>query len=1373
MKARPCLLTLVCLLLYIESAVPGGESALGKYSGYRKMFSWQETRLAAEELLRQRGLQDEFAAFESGTKRGGDAPQSILIDIAGAKEMYLFVTGIPDTRWGVADWADAKLITADGSETALSKTSKVEVLEGRHEWDINLHSGLYEPMRLQGRPFKQGLHVQAYSVVRVPLEGKYQRFEAWIGIDDWAGTNGHARFSVVSTRTAARKRLWERLAGDFNDGRSRQEMRWEQEDRIWEAEWVPGHYADLAQRYARACEGTDSLARQAQLAAGAVQDKAGMEKVREIYYRSRDLKAALTRLQRFDFEAFRLAMEDLRETYGSGYATGPEWLGRLEVLHKEWRENLARQKAGLPLAETGIIQLEAELQALHRKALLANPLLDFDRLLMIRRAPKGDPRRSQWADRGLGEYVGMPRQSSWGHGTMTGVDNWDNEIAILSDLRQTGEIKTLFKPRDGKLVSDVDLHFDGDRLLFAMPDDQLRWQIFELQADGRGLRQLSPSDHPDVHHYDPCYLPNGNIAFISTAPLQGVPCNAGVIVGMMYLMDGDGNHIRQVCFEQDHDYNPSVLNDGRVLYLRWDYTDTPHVWNRVLMSMNPDGTGQMEFYGSNSYWPNAVFFGRAVPGHPTKIAGIVTGHHEGRVGDLVIFDAAQGRHEVEGVVQRIPGRGQKVEAEIEDKLTEHNWPKFLHPYPLSEKYYLVSCKPTPDSLWGIYLVDVFDNMVLIREEEQQALLEPIPFRPSFKPPVIPDKVQPHRKDALVLMTDVYSGPGLKDVPRGTVKSLRVFTYHFGYQKLAGIDHRVGTDGPWEVKRVLGTVPVEADGSAFFRVPAKYPISVQPLDEGGKAVALMRSWMTAMPGETVSCVGCHERQSSAPPSRKALAVQRAPSELQAWHGPVRGFSFQAEVQPVLDRYCVGCHNGQPSPDGPTIPDLRGAQGKFVVYEHGKPQLKVVAGETKEQLLGKYAGVFEPSYIELRQYVRVGKLESDLHLLPPKEFHADTSELIQMLRKGHHHVELDAEAWDRLITWIDLNAPCHGAWADVYKIPIANQPRRRQELRRLYGGIDEDAEQNPVVARATVKPVIPQRREEPIARPNLTGWPLSTGAAKEKQRQAGTLMKQLDLGNGVVLSLARIPAGSFVMGDAAGESDEKPLTVVNLERAFWMGRQEVSNEQYRQFDPQHDSRFEHRTSWMFSEAYLGWPLNRPRQPVVRVSWEQAMAFCRWLSEKTGLRVTLPTEVQWEYACRAGTDTPLFYGDLDADFSAYANVADITIKKLAYEGWRPLAPDLLPRDARFDDGMLVTAEGGIYQPNPWGLYDMHGNAAEWTLSPYAPRLSAAGGPDSLDRSGWKVVRGGSWRDRPKRCRSSFRLAYPAYQKVFNVGFRVVVEE
>jgi formylglycine-generating enzyme required for sulfatase activity len=1333
---------------------------------YVKKATWQETMLASLEALAKENLADGFAPFESDTFRGGQPPQRVSIDVSGAQELYLFVAGIPDVKWAVADWADAKLTGRDGRTTPLASVRGLEAVLGRMEKDMTLRAGLYQKMRMSGRQFDRGIHVQADSVVRVPLGGNYTRFEAWIGIDDWAGDNGTVRFSVTGARTAARKRLLELVARDFPEAAPRQQMSWERDDRIFDAEWTPRDWAGLAARYAEACHRVPSLVKTASEIARRAGDEAALAEVRDIYYRSRQLALNLESARRFDFEALRLAIEDLERTFPGKYPAS--YRSRLSAGEAALRSALEQFRPERLDAFEAVAKLHAGLEALKAESLLANPLLDFDRLLVVRRKPQGDPRRSQNGTHGMGEFVGVPRQSSWNHGTMPNVDKWINDIAVFSPREREGALTTFFSAGRPGLVADIELHWDASKLLFSMPDKNKNWQVCEIRADGSGFRQLTPSSHPDVHNFDPTWLPSGEIVFLSTAPLQGVPCNTSVIVAMMYKMDRDGGNIRQITFEQDHDYTPSVMNDGRVMYLRWDYTDTPHIWNRLLMTMNPDGTKQMSFYGANSYWPNGFFYARAIPDHPTKVVTVVTGHHEGRIGELVLIDTARGLHEADGVVQRIPGRGRKVEPKIEDKLTENSWPKFLHPWPLSDKYYLVACKPEPDSLWGIYLVDVFDNMVLLREEEHFALLEPVPFRPRATPPVIPEKVQHDRNDALVYLQDIYSGPGLKDVPRGAVKNLRLFTYHFGYQRLAGIDHRVGADGPWEIKRVLGTVPVEDDGSAFFSVPAKTPISLQPLDEEGKALALMRSWMTAQPGENVSCVGCHDRGNQAPPTAlRTLALARAPSEITPWHGPVRGFSFEREVQPVLDRSCIGCH------DGRTPPDLRRDQGALIVYSKGNIDGRTITGVPKDELLGKYGGVFEPSYLALRQYVRVGGLESDLHVLPPKEFHADTSELIRILRKGHYNVQLDAEAWDRLVTWIDLNAPAHGTWGEVTRIP-GNQRDRRIELRRLYGGVVEDCEQVIPAPVAAVQPILPKPLARPVAPAvNVRNWPMTAAQARQLQAAKGPSTRTVDLGGGVRMEFVRIPAGQFVMGDANGELDEQPLSAVRIEQPFWMARHEVTNEQYRQFDPSHQSRFEHRSSWIFSEEYLGWPLDRPQQPVVRVSWQKAMEFGRWLSAKLGETVTLPTEAQWEYACRAGSASPLHYGDLDSDFSRFGNMADVNLRRLADEGWRPKAPDLVPRDGRFDDGELVTADVGRYLPNAWGLHDMHGNAAEWTRTTYKPYpYRVEDGRDRHLPDGEKVVRGGSWRDRPKFSRSAYRWSYPSYQRVYNVGFRVVIE-
>jgi len=1079
-------------------------------------------------------------------------------------------------------------------------------------------------------------------------------------------------------------------------------------------------------------------------------------------------------LANVNFQALKLAIRDLAKTFPDQYTQGSKHLRELEKHEKRLGEITEALKRHDPAA---LRQLD-KILALQRRALLDNPLLDFDRLLVIKRKPLGDPRRKTGDkdnDKGLGKFLGLPQQSSWQLHTMPNTTGWENEIAVFSPLSQDGKLKTLFTPENGSLINEMDLHFDAWKLMFSMPDKNKKWQIFEIDITGRNLRQLSPDDQPDVHNLDSCYLPNGNIAYVSTAPFQGVPCNASVNVGMLYTMDPRSKNVRQVCFEQDHDFCPTVMPDGRILYLRWEYTDTPHVWARFLFTMNPDGTTQREFYGSGGYWPNGIFFARPVPGHATKVVGIVTGHHVGRVGELVVFDPALGRRETEGVVQRIPGRGKKVEPLIQDKLALNSWPKFLHPWPLSEKYFLVSCKPTPNSLWGIYLVDVFDNVLLIKEVEGYALLEPIPVRKTERPPVIPDRVDLTRKDAIVYLENVYKGPGLKGVPFGSVKKLRLFTYHFAYRRVAGINHRVGADGPWEPKRVLGTVPVEMDGSAMFRVPANTPISIQPIDADGNALQLMRSWMTAMPGEIVSCVGCHEKQNAGPLNQRTIASRLVPAEIEPWYGPVRGFSFAREVQPVLDKYCISCHNGELRNDGRNIPNLRGDRNAFVVTKNSDPRVVLVSDTPKQKLLGKYGGIFEPSYIELRKLVRVGGFESDLRLLASGEFSTNTNELFQILKKGHHGVKLDPQAWERLATWIDLNAPCHGTWNEIVGVKkTANDHRRRRELRKIYADLHDDPEIYPEIPEQENKPVRPKpAHTAAVNAPAVADWPFDATTAEEKQKTAGPTERSIDLGNGVKLDLALIPAGQFVMGSPDGSSDELPLAAVKIEKPFWMGKFEITNEQYARFDPAHDSRFEHKGSWVFSEGHLGWPLNHPKQPVVRVSWKEAMQFCRRLSEKMGEKITLPTEAQWEWACRAGGDSAMHYGDLDTDFSKLANMADATIRQLAYDTDGRYTMDITPRDARFDDKKLVTATVGTYRPNPWGLYDMHGNVAEWTRSAYKPYpYQADDGRNKIGTSAERAVRGGSWRDRPKRCRSAFRLSYPNWQKVYNVGFRVVIQ-
>lgn len=1030
-------------------------------------------------------------------------------------------------------------------------------------------------------------------------------------------------------------------------------------------------------------------------------------------------------LRAVDVRALRLAVEDLIATFGPRYAKGREYLERIarferDVTGLEW--TAAR---GEPVAAERVAGMVESFRALRQEALLGNPLLDFDRLLVVRRATSH-------------KNLGLPQ--NWQGNCALPKTGYDNAIMVLSPVRPDGALRTVYQPEKDVFVGDVDLHFDAERMLFSMPGTHGRWQVWEVNVDGSGLRQVTPGEEPDVDNYDACYLPDERIIFASTRCFQGVPCvGGGNTVANLCLMNPDGSGIRQLTFDQDHNWCPTVLNDGRVLYSRWEYSDTPHYFTRLLFHMNPDGTGQMVYYGSNSHWPNSTFYARPIPNHPTKVVGVISGHHGvPRMGELVVFDPAKGRYQADGAVQRIPGHEAKVAPVITDRLVEGSWPKFLHPYPLSDKYFLVSMKPATDSNWGIYLVDVFDNMTLVREEPNCALFEPVPLRSTPRPPAVPDKVDLDSREATVYLNDIYFGEGLKGVPRGTVKRLRLYEFHYGYPGMGGHIH-IGIDGPWDARRILGTVPVEPDGSAAFRIPANTPIAVQPLDEQGRAVQVMRSWLTAMPGEVLSCVGCHESQNASPPARRSLAMLRKPSAIEPWYGPPRPFSFQREVQPVLDKYCVGCHDGR-EPGRPNF-----------VAERPSPFRR-----------------FTASYCELHPFVRRPGPESDYALQRPMEFHASTSELVQMLEKGHHGVRLDAEAWDRLVTWIDLNVPDHGTWGEHRGAPVAIA-ERRLAMRTRYANRPEDPEQYPSPPPEKPAFVPPTAEpERPAVEPRASGWPFDAAEAARRQQAAGLPVEwSIELADGVKLDLVLVPTGELVVGANDGQADEYPPARVRIDRPFYLGKYEVTNAQYAVFDPSHDSAYISRFNKDHSNR--GEPVNRPDQPVVRVSWNQAMAFCQWLSRAVGRPCTLPTEAQWEYACRAGTTTPMYYGQVSDDFGRWANLADARLNELAIRD----SPKWIPCVASVNDGATATQSVGRYAPNAFGFYDMHGNAAEWVRTLYRPYPYDPGdGREEVRAGGDRVVRGGSFYDRPARARSAQRRHYPPWQQVFDVGFRVMIE-
>ena len=1052
-------------------------------------------------------------------------------------------------------------------------------------------------------------------------------------------------------------------------------------------------------------------------------------------------------LKWLNMEAIRLAYEDMKRIEGFDAVKYLPILTELEQQVKQGFGNIySGDEAVLANAEKAV--------ANKRAILLANPLLNGDKILTVRYQLGNRDRRAMAPELGT-------QSNNWSNQESARRKGFNADIVELSNLRDEVQIRTIYKPDNTSSIADLKLHWDGDRAMFTQTMSDNRWNVFEVKLNNGDCKKLIDNPEPDLEFYDGTYLPDGRIIANSNIGYQGVPCvNGSDPVGNMVLYTPQSKNLRRLTFDQDANWNPVIMNNGRVMYTRWEYTDLTHYYTRIVMNMNPDGTEQKALYGSGSMFPNSTFDVQPLPGYASAFVGIISGHHGvARSGRLILFDPAKARKGAAGMLQEIPHRNRPIVEEVKDRLVDGVWPQFIKPSPLNDTYFLVAAKLDKNDLWGIYLVDKFDNVTCLHKMEGEGYISPIAVRKTVTPPAIPDRVKLDDKQATVFIQDIYEGEGLKGIPRGTVKSLRLHAYEYAYVQTQSDHNWHGIQSGWDIKRMLGTVPVEEDGSVIFKIPANTPVSIQPLDKDGVAVQWMRSWLTGQPGEIVSCVGCHEDQNQIVIPKRVIASQKAPHALTPPEGGTRSFTFDLEVQPILDRACIACHNGE----GIAF-DLRGGK--------------------------KDGRGYGTSYLNLHPYVHRQGGEGDMVVLYPYEYHPNTSELVRLLKKGHYNVQLTDAEWRKIYNWIDYNAPDKGYFnANVLKsFPYQgyDQIERRKQLTDKYAGgagVDWKKEIADYAAqlknKGEIKPVMP-KKVSPVKEKVLKvkGWPFAPDRVKEMLADEKETVKVLEIAPGVQMTFVRIPAGEFVMGSYHGEPDTYPTTKVKIDKAFWMGELEVTNQQYNTIFPQHDSRYVDQ-QWK-DHVVPGYPANKPEQPVIRVSYNDAMEYCKILSQKTGLNITLPTEAQWEWACRGGSDEDFWFGNLNADFGKKDNLADVTTNKFAVSGVdpQPMSPEspwykyytFLPKAANVDDGSLVQVGGKKYEANPFGLYCMHGNVAEWTRSDYVP-YPYKENPKKV--SEYKVVRGGSYIERPKYSTAYSRKGFYPYQCVFNVGFRVIIED
>ena len=492
------------------------------------------------------------------------------------------------------------------------------------------------------------------------------------------------------------------------------------------------------------------------------------------------------------------------------------------------------------------------------------------------------------------------------------------------------------------MIRDPDVSFDGQRILFSWRKDASDdFHLYEYEVADGHIRQLTAGK--GFADYQGKYLPDGGIVFSSTRCVQTSDC-IDIDVSNLYRCNADGSGIRRLGFDQVSTCFPSVLNDGRILYTRWEYQDRGQIFPQPLFVMNPDGTAQVGYYGNNSWFPTAIHHARGVPG-TQKVLAILTGHHTPQMGELAVIDTSRGREEATGILCVAPPRRP---APVRVDHYGQQGDRFQYPYPLDETEYLAGLWPRHVQRLGVYYVRQDGGRELLATDPRLPCTQPVPVAARPRPPAIPSRVDDQQRTGLVHLQDVYYGPGLAGVRRGAIKRLRVVALDYraaaiGMGQTNGpaggvwnVRTPVAINGTWDVKRVLGEVPVAADGSACFEVPARTPVYFQALDERGFMVQSMRSWTVLQPGETVSCVGCHEGKNEAPRlsavpggrTGRTAEIRLPPAE------SVPGFSFIRDVQPILDRHCISCHRGRryagPEDDEAHGP---GGQGRAVVESPG--------------------------------------------------------------------------------------------------------------------------------------------------------------------------------------------------------------------------------------------------------------------------------------------------------------------------------------------------------------------------------------------------------------------------------------------------------
>lgn len=547
---------------------------------------------------------------------------------------------------------------------------------------------------------------------------------------------------------------------------------------------------------------------------------------------------------------------------------------------------------------------------------------------------------------------------------------------------RTGEVQTLLDDPQGT-IRDPQVHYDGQKILFSYRKGGTdNFLLYEINADGSNLKQITEGPYDDI---EPCYLPDGGLVFASSRCRRWVNCWLTQVANL-YRSNGDGSNIQPISANLEQENTPWVLPDGRILYQRWEYIDRSQVHYHHLWTTNPDGTGQMVWYG-NLQAGTVMIGAKPVPGSSEVLA---------------IFSQGHGSREHAGAPTLVTPKSGPDETGSARTVIQNN--EYRDPYPLNSELFMAAIH---------HRLQVFNRKGEVQEiyslppewsNQGVWLHEPRPLRSRPRERVIPSRVDVEKTTGRFILSDVYMGRRMDGIRRGEIKKLLIVESLPKQINYTGGMEPLSYGGTFTLERILGTVPVEEDGSAVFDAPAVRSLFFIALDENDNSLKRMQSFTSVMPGETNSCVGCHEQRTRAVVNsgRPTLqALDREPSRIEPVAGIPDVFDFPRDIQPILDRHCVACHNSEKREGGLVLTGDRGP-----LYSHS------------------YYNLFTHDQIADGR----NRPESNK---PPRSIGATASPLMDKIgepgRKNHHGVQLEPAERKKIRYWIEVGGPYPGTYA----------------------------------------------------------------------------------------------------------------------------------------------------------------------------------------------------------------------------------------------------------------------------------------------------------------------------------------------------------